>query len=1163
MLKPSFVPLRLYSEYSIESSIIRIKDAVSYAKSQNFPALALSDRMNMFAAVKFYNACRREGIKPLFAIDIVMQARDGEDKSSLLLLAKDYQGYLQLCELLTEAYLQSENTEAASVSWQALTKLTGGHLICLSGAAQGLVGYYLIKGKKDKARALACELNAIFQDNFYLEIQRWVDVSLPGVDESNQRAMQRLQKNIEINLHGSLALAKELDLPLVATHPIEFLNPEDFLAHEVKVCITQGGVLEDPQRPHSFYPGQYFLSADVMEALFADIPSALINAGEIAKRCTVDLKLYDTHLPLFPVPEGETLESYLKDAAQNGLEKRLNFLFPQLAERTEKRSQYEQRLEEELAIINRMGFPGYFLIVADFINWAKNHECPVGPGRGSGAGSLVAYSLGITELDPITYQLFFERFLNPERVSMPDFDVDFCQENRGRVIDYVRSKYGKEAVSQIVTFGTMSSKAVLRDVGRVLGLPYGFCDTLSKLIPLEANRPMALKRAMETEPAIEQLIKKENAELLLTLALKLEDLIRNTGVHAGGVLIAPGKLSNFCPMYMASGPDAVPVSMFDKDDVEAVGLVKFDFLGLRNLTLLHLAEKLVEETEGKKVSVSTLPLDDEKTFKVFQEGNTTAVFQFESSGMKNMLFKARPRQFEELIAFVALYRPGPMDLIPDFIDRMHGAHFTYLHPTLEKILAPTYGIMVYQEQVMQAAQHCAGYTLGGADVLRRAMGKKKPEEMAKQKALFIAGAKTKGIHPKKAEEIFHYMERFAGYGFNKSHAAAYALIAYQTAWLKANHKVVFSAAAMTSEMSNTDQLHTFYEDAHANGIDVLPPSINESVYEFRPVGENQLRYGLGAIKGMGYGVVEVVIEERKKGRYHNLLDFCARVGTQIANKRVIEALIKAGAFDETEKNRALLWENRLLAMQYAEQKENERIQGGLFDLNNEVEEDISLKNVTPWPLEEKLALEKSALGFYLSDHPFRPYDAFWQQIPHQNLADLRPTEEAWIGGFIHKIRLVITKTGRKLYILSIEDLSGGQEIPIGEEIIHTLSSPLREDEAVFCRVSIQENEYSKNGSQLKVVVKELLRQQEIKMRFVCGLDVRLKEESVSLWPKLMVLLTAYRKKGGVPLRFFYENKGLLAIYQPVDNWRIHLSSELDQGLNQLLGENNIRWRYRN
>ena len=888
MYIPSFVPLRLYSEYSIENSIIRIKEAVSYAKSQNFPALALSDRMNMFAAVKFYNACREEGIKPLFAIDMVMEERDGEDKSSLLLLAKDHQGYLQLCELLTDAYVHTEKTGEASVSWQALTKLTGGHLICLSGAAQGLIGYYLIKGKKDKARALTHELSEIFKDNFYLEIQKWVDVSLPEADENHQRAMRRLKRNIEISLQGSLALAKELDLPLVATHPIEFLNPEDFLAHEVKVCITQGGVLDDPRRPRLFYPGQYFLSANDMEMLFADIPSALINAGEIAKRCTVDLKLYETHLPLFPVPEGETLESYLKNAAQRGLEERLNFLFPKRETRDQKRARYEERLEEELSIINRMGFPGYFLIVADFINWAKNHGCPVGPGRGSGAGSLVAYSLGITELDPITYQLFFERFLNPERVSMPDFDIDFCQENRGRVIDYVRGKYGTEAVSQIVTFGTMSSKAVLRDVGRVLGLPYGFCDTLSKLIPLEANRPMALKRAMETEPAIEQLIKKENAELLLTLALKLEDLTRNTGIHAGGVLIAPGKLSNFCPMYMASGNDAVPVSMFDKDDVEAVGLVKFDFLGLRNLTLLRLAEELVEEIEGKKVSVSTLSLDDEQTFKVFQDANTTAVFQFESPGMKNMLFKAKPQHFEELIAFVALYRPGPMDLIPDFIDRMHGADFSYLHPTLEKILAPTYGIMVYQEQVMQAAQCCAGYTLGGADVLRRAMGKKKPEEMAKQKALFIAGAEKQGINQRKAEEIFHYMERFAGYGFNKSHAAAYALIAYQTAWLKANHKVAFSAAAMTSEMSNTDQLHVFYEDAHANGIDVLPPDINESVYEFRPAGKNQLRYGLGAIKGMGYGAAKALIEERKKGPYQNLLDFCARLGTQVANKRILE-----------------------------------------------------------------------------------------------------------------------------------------------------------------------------------------------------------------------------------------------------------------------------------
>ncbi|MBO7380115.1 MAG: DNA polymerase III subunit alpha, partial [Neisseriaceae bacterium] len=699
---------------------------------------------------------------------------------------------------------------------------------------------------------------------------------------------------------GCLKLAAELDLPPVATHPAQFMTADDFVAHETRVCIASGDSLADPKRVRHFHPSQYFLSYDEIQTLFKDIPEAIENTVEIAKRCATEIDLGNHYLPLFPTPDGVSLDDFLRQQSQTGLEERLKILYPNEEERLQRLAEYQNRLDYELNIIIQMGFPGYFLIVADFINWAKNNGCPVGPGRGSGAGSLVAYSLKITDLDPLRYALLFERFLNPERVSMPDFDVDFCTNNRDRVIDYVRHKYGENAVSQIVTFGTLSSKAVIRDVGRVLGLSFGLCDKLSKLIPLEANKPLPLAKAMEAEPLIGKILQEEEAEELMVLAQKLEDLTRGTGMHAGGVLIAPGKLSDFCPVYQAD-KNAASVSMYDKDDVEQAGLVKFDFLGLRNLTIIQMAEKMVADLRGETIDVAHIPLDDAEVYRdIFAAGNTNAVFQFESVGMKKMLKEAKPTKFEEIIAFVALYRPGPMDLIPDFIRRMHGKEkFEYLHPTLSEVLQPTYGIMVYQEQVMQTAQVCAGYSLGGADMLRRAMGKKKVEEMVKQRATFVAGAAQKNIPEEKANEIFDYMEKFAGYGFNKSHAAAYALVAYQTAWLKKHYTVEFIAATMSNELTNTDQLKNMHDDGIANGLTFLPPDINRSFYHFQPISTSEIRYALGAIKGTGEAACKAMIEERtKNGNFKDIFDFCRRIDNQIANRRVLEALIKAGAFDQ-------------------------------------------------------------------------------------------------------------------------------------------------------------------------------------------------------------------------------------------------------------------------
>ncbi|MFH4415459.1 MAG: DNA polymerase III subunit alpha [Neisseriaceae bacterium] len=1161
----SFVPLRFYSEYSVDSSIIRLEELIAFAKQEKFPALALTDSMNMFAAIKFYKVCRENGIKPIFGADFAINNPENiHEPFHLVLLAKDYKGYLQLCQLLTRAYVESDDGSAIpGIEWDWLETIERDHLIALSGAQSGVIGYYILQEQWDKALSWAKRLGNWFNGTFYLEIQRFFEVPVQ-VDETVKLNFQRLRAQAEKSLLGSIKLAQELELPLVATHSAQFLKREDFAAQEVKVCITRGDILADPKRKQLFHPSQYSLTALEMEELFQDLPSALENSFEIAKRCTVSLALGQTCLPNFPIPEGEDLASYLTKVAHKGLENRLFQLFPAEELRQNKIPIYRERLDFELEIIVQMGFAGYFLIVADFINWAKNNNCPVGPGRGSGAGSLVAYSLNITELDPIQYGLLFERFLNPERVSMPDFDIDFCQENRNRVIEYVREKYGTEAVSQIITFGTMSSKAVIRDVGRVLGLPFSFCDKLSKLIPIEANRPVGLKRSMELEPEIPRLLKEESAEELMELALKLENLVRNMGMHAGGVLIAPRKLTDFCPIYKASGTDTVPVSMYDKDDVEAVGLIKFDFLGLRNLTILQMAQELVTQHRGTSINLANISLEDEKAFQIFQEANTTAIFQFESSGMKRMLVEAKPSKFEEIIAFVALYRPGPMDLIPDFIRRMQGEPFEYLHPYVQEILGPTYGIMVYQEQVMQTAQVCAGYTLGQADLLRRAMGKKKLEEMLKQRAVFVEGALHRGLEKEKANEVFDYMERFAGYGFNKSHAAAYALIAYQTAWLKAHYNVEFMSATMSSELNNTDQLEVFYEDAKRNQLRILPPSINQSFYYFVPESTDSLRYALGAIKGVGEYAVDCIVKERKEhGAYRDLFDFCARLGKSVINKRVLESLIRAGAFDELESNRAILFENITLALDYAEQRKTHKVQGGLFDLDQEIKQVVRMKPSPNWKLSRRLQEEKQAVGFYISGHPFEPYQAVLEHLPKRlKLAQLKVGEGFWIGGVINKLRSLITRSGRKLWLMELDDRTQRCEVSLSEEVLEDYAKSLQVDIPIFCQVHIKKIEYHQ-ADELRVVVKKIIDLEEVRSRYAHCLEVQITPGTPL--ESLLALLNTYRSQDpivGVPLKIAYQDSCVRGYLKPSVKWKLSPREDLLDALENLIGSSNVHLEWK-
>jgi DNA polymerase-3 subunit alpha len=927
--------------------------------------------------------------------------------------------------------------------------LGGAGLIALSGAAQGEVGAQLALGNAQAARAAAGRLAELFPDRFYIELQR--------AGRAGEEALVR----------AAARLAIELGLPAVATHPVQFVARGDFRAHEARVCIAEGYTLADPRRPRHFTEEQYFKSRAEMAQLFADMPAALANTVEIARRCNLELTLGKSRLPEFPTPPGVTIEEHCRELSQQGLQARLLSLYPGEAALAAQRPRYLARLDLELATIAEMGFAGYFLIVADFINWAKRNGIPVGPGRGSGAGSLVAYSLGITDLDPLRYDLLFERFLNPERVSMPDFDIDFCQDNRDRVIDYVKRKYGAQAVSQIATFGTLGAKAVVRDAGRVLDLPYTKCDTLSKLIPHNPADPWTLERALKEEPAFADAVAgdEEYAELV-ELSKPLEGLTRNVGMHAGGVLIAPGRLTDFCPLYCAGGGEAAVVSQYDKDDVEAIGLVKFDFLGLTTLTILDLTLRYVRQLEPSfALALETLPLDDAPTYEIFKQASTAAIFQFESRGMRELLKRARPDRLEDLIALNALYRPGPMDLIPEYVDRKHGRRkVEYLHPSIEPILAETYGVMVYQEQVMRIAQVVGGYSLGGADVLRRAMGKKKPEEMAKQRSIFVDGAKAKGIAEDTATQLFDLMEKFAGYGFNKSHSAAYALLAYQTAYFKAHYPAAFMAANLTAVMDDTDKVRELVEDSQASGLTILGPDINRGGYRFEPVDARTIRYGLGAIKGTGRSAIEHMVAVRAGGGpFTGLFDFCARMDKQFVNRRVAEALVRAGAFDAIDADRARLAASVGRALESAEHAAAHVGQASLFggaEAAAPAEEHVPCK---PWSERERLASEKLALGFYFSGHLFDQYEAEARRLAPTRLVDLRGgpgtrSEAVRVAGIIVSARTQNSRRGR-MCVVVLDDHTAQLELTIYAELYDRKRALLREDTLVFVLGKVRYDEF--------------------------------------------------------------------------------------------------------
>jgi DNA polymerase-3 subunit alpha len=1145
---PAFVHLRLHSEYAIADGMVRLDEAIDRAAADGMPALALTDLANLFGMVKFYSGARGRGVKPIVGCDAWVEPAAGTGErdrpARLLLLVKNRAGYLRLCELLTGAYLGPRSRGRPEISRAAFAAGDNSGLIALSGAALGDVGQALLMGSTAPAEAAAREWARLFPDSFYIELQR------------------HGQAQAEALIAASIALAAQLDLPVVATHPVQFLDRDDFKAHEARVCIAEGYVLADPRRPKQFTEEQYFKTQAEMQALFADLPEALENAVEIARRCNLSVELGKNQLPQFPVPEGVTLDDYLTQQAEAGLARRLALLYPDAAERERKRPEYAERLAFECRTIVQMGFPGYFLIVADFINWAKHNGVSVGPGRGSGAGSLVAYSLGITDLDPLRYDLLFERFLNPERVSMPDFDVDFCQEGRDRVIDYVKKKYGAHAVSQIATFGTMAAKAVIRDVGRVLDLGFNFVDQFAKLIPNELG--ITLKDARAKEPAInERAGREEEIRLLLELAEKLEGLTRNVGMHAGGVLIAPGKLTDFCPLYAAAGAESA-VSQFDKDDVEKAGLVKFDFLGLRTLTILAEAVRFVKEVEDVDIDLDTLPLDDKPTFdRIFKTAGTTAVFQFESRGMKDTLVQAKPDRLEDLIALNALYRPGPMDFIPNFIARKHGRErIVYPHPLLEKVVGNTYGIMVYQEQVMQTAQVVAGYSLGGADLLRRAMGKKKPEEMAKQREIFVEGAAKNGIGADKANEIFDTMEKFAGYGFNKSHAAAYSLVAYQTAYLKCHHPAAFMAATLSSEMADTDKLRFFVADAVSGGLTFLPPDVNRSRHRFTPVDARTIRYGLGAIKGTGESAIGAIVRARESdGDFADLFDFCRRIDKRTVNRRVIEALIRAGAFDSVDDQRARLMASVGIALEAAEQAERNALQVGLFDLGGGPDPSLKMVDAPPWSERERLLNEKQALGFFLSGHPYNEIRAELSAFVRRSLDALEPQKEpTLLAGIVTATRTQMTRRG-KMVVVILDDGTAQVELSVYNEVFEAERAKIRVDDPLIVEGKVSRDDFSGG---MRVVADKLMTLGEARSRHAKALRLALNGKvsrgDTAAAEKLRVLLAPYRN-GACPVRVRYRNDAAECELPLGDEWRVRLEDELLAGLQQWLQAENVEVVY--
>jgi DNA polymerase-3 subunit alpha len=1145
-----FVHLRVHTEFSLADGIVRTDDLVKTAVRHGMPAVAVTDLANLFGVVKFYQAACAAGVKPIVGADVWLEnPADPHKPHRLVLLCQNTEGYRRLCRLLTRAYVDGQHSGRPCLAKSWLEAPLSG-LIALSGAHEGDIGQALLSGNMAQAEELAHAWQQWFPGCFYLELQR---------------TGQAFQEDYN---HAAVDLARRLSLPVVATNHVVFLQPDDFDAHEVRVCIQDGRVLTDTRRPRRYTTQQYFRSSEEMAELFQDIPEAIENTVEIARRCNLHLEFGKYYLPAYPVPEGMTIDALLRQQSQQGLETRLQ-LMPEET-REDQRKLYSERLELELSTITKMGFPGYFLIVADFIQWAKQNGIPVGPGRGSGAGSLVAWCLGITELDPIKYDLLFERFLNPERVSLPDFDVDFCMERRDEVIEYVTKRYGADRVAQIITHGTMAAKAVVRDVGRVMDHPYGYVDKLAKLIPFEIG--MTLERALEIEPQLAERYKKEDdVRDLLDTARTLEGLARSAGKHAGGVVIAPGPLTDFMPLYCEQGGRQT-VTGFDMEDVEKIGLVKFDFLGLRTLTIIDKAVKTINAVRAKNseppIVIEQLPIDDPATYALIKSARTTAMFQLESRGMKDLIQRLQPDNFEEIVALVALFRPGPLQsgMVDDFINRKHKrTAIKYLHPSLEPILKPTYGVILYQEQVMQIAQVLSGYTLGGADLLRRAMGKKKPEEMAQQREGFVQGAVARGVSDKLATHIFDVIEKFAGYGFNRSHSAAYALIAYQTAWLKAHYPAAFMAAVLSSDMDKTDKVVTMMAECRDMKLNILPPDINRCEYHFVPVDDGTIFYGLGAIKGLGEAAIEAILQERnREGAFKNLFDFCQRIDLRKVNRRVLESLIKAGALDGLGTHRAALMASLNAALAAADQHSRnlEAGQVDIFGASAAPTEAHVYATVAEWSEEQRLDGERETLGLYLTGHPIARYADELKDITDATIAELKPSTDSTVvvAGLVVAQRTMQTRRGDRMAFVTLDDRTGRLELAVFSDLYAQSRELLAKDTLLVVEGQVSVDEYTGG---FKMSAEKLYNIDQARAAFSARLviDVNADQAGNGFVEELKEILRP-ATQGKCPVYLHYQGSQAEAEIVLGDEWRISPTNAVLERLSRLAGERNVHLIYR-
>ncbi|EJK2114888.1 DNA polymerase III subunit alpha [Vibrio navarrensis] len=1158
MSDPKFIHLRIHSDFSMVDGINKVPPLVKKVAELGMPAMALTDFTNLCGLVKFYGAAHGNGVKPIVGADFKMQSDEfGEELTSLTVLAADNIGYNNLTLLISKAYLRGHVQHQPVIDKAWLAELSTG-LIVLSGARNGEIGKALLKGNSALVGSCVAFYQQHFPDRFYLELVR--------TGRSDE----------ETYLHFAVELAEQTDLPVVATNEVVFISEDLFDAHEIRVAIHDGYTLEDPRRPKNYSPQQYLRSEEEMCELFADIPEALENSVEIAKRCNVTVRLGEYFLPAFPT-DGMAETDYLVMKSREGLEERLEFLFPDPEVRAQRRPEYDERLQVELDVINQMGFPGYFLIVMEFIQWSKDNAIPVGPGRGSGAGSLVAYALKITDLDPLEYDLLFERFLNPERVSMPDFDVDFCMDKRDQVIDHVAEMYGRDAVSQIITFGTMAAKAVIRDVGRVLGHPFGFVDRISKLVPPDPG--MTLEKAFKAEPALPELYEAdEEVKELIDMCRILEGCTRNAGKHAGGVVISPTTITDFAPIY-ADAEGHFPVTQFDKNDVETAGLVKFDFLGLRTLTIIDWALGLINprlEKEGKPpVRIESIPLEDPASFRLLQNSETTAVFQLESRGMKELIKRLQPDCFEDIIALVALFRPGPLQsgMVDNFIDRKHGREAIsypdekWQHESLKEILDPTYGIILYQEQVMQIAQVLSGYTLGGADMLRRAMGKKKPEEMAKQRATFEAGAVKNGVDGELAMKIFDLVEKFAGYGFNKSHSAAYALVSYQTLWLKTHYPAEFMAAVMTADMDNTEKVVGLVDECFRMKLTVLPPDINSGLYRFNVDENGAIVYGIGAIKGVGEGPIDAILEARNKGgHFKDLFDFCARIDLKKVNKRVIEKLIYAGALDRLGPHRAAMMASLDDAVKAASQYHQAEAfgQADMFGVLTDAPEEVEHKyiQVEPWPEKVWLEGERETLGLYLTGHPVNAYLSELNKYTSCRLKDATPTrrdQSLTLAGLVIAARVMTTKRGTRIGIMTLDDRSGRMEVMLFSDALERYAELLEKDRILVVSGQVSFDDF--NGG-LKMTAREVMDLGSAREKYARGVSVSVTASQIDdqFFARFSRILEPH-KAGTVPVNVYYQRADARARLTLGTEWRVTPSDTLLDDLKMLLGKDQVELEF--